>query len=285
MSNPPLERAVSFLIDRQDDDGHWRDYELPPGFSEAWTTACAGLALLRVAGPGAETGRAVRTLLATMRPEGWGYNSRTACDADTTSWVIRFLAAAGALEGVAPEVLLTPYITSAGRVRTFSSTRFGTWAEEHDEVAPLAGMALLASGSHTRAERIRETVVKATQWRPFWWRCRSYVCARNLEFLSLSGGIPREIREREAATLASLPPPASAFDLAHRRLAAACLELDGSGGELFDAQQADGGWPPSAELLVPSHNDGSWDAPQADHRRVMTTAIVMSAQLTALAGR
>jgi hypothetical protein len=233
--------------------------------------------LLQLAGHGAETRRAIETLLATRRPEGWGYNSRTAADADTTSWVIRFLAAADALDGVDSAALLSPYITPAGRVRTFSSPRFGSWSEEHDEVAPIAGMALLASGEQTLAERIRRSIVSRTRWRPFWWRCSSYVCARTLEFLSLSGGIPEEIREREAAALASLPPHTSAFDLAHRLIASTHLSYAGPHGELLEAQQPDGGWPQSSELLVPGQVDGSSGDPYADDRRIMTTAMAMSA--------
>src|ERR1019366_2121738 len=114
------------------------------GRSEAWTTACVGYALL-AASRYAQASRpalhrAATALLAARRPEGWGYNRKTSCDGDSTSWVIRFLAQLGAIDGVSAASVLAPYLSSNGRVRTFNSVdRFGSWAMEHDEVAPLAG--------------------------------------------------------------------------------------------------------------------------------------------------
>ena len=146
---------------------------------------------MQVAGQGREVDKAASVLLATRRPGGWGYNSKTACDADTTSWVVRFLAAMRALDGLDPEGFLSNYITPSGRVHTFlSSDSFGSWGREHDEVASLVGIALLSCGELGLAERVRQGVLNATSWKPFWWRCYSYVCAQSLEFLSLGGGIP-----------------------------------------------------------------------------------------------
>src|SRR5688572_790490 len=154
MSNPiqhvdaqrALALAENFLTKRQDGDGHWRDYELAPGRSEAWITACVGYALCQRVHAGRSQrialDRATEVLLTSRRPEGWGYNLQTACDADSTSWVIRFLAREG-LNEVSASALLGRYVTPTGTVRTFASAdRFGSWAMEHDEVAPLAGLAL-----------------------------------------------------------------------------------------------------------------------------------------------
>src|ERR1700730_3925101 len=184
--------ALSFLTLSQDDDGYWRDYQLPPGRSEAWTTACVGYALLaasryeRVSEFALH--RAAAVLLAAQRPEGWGYNRNTACDADSTSWVVRFLAQFGTLDGISALAVLSPYVTPTGRIRTFASVdRFGSWALEHDEVAPLAGLALLAAGEYHHAAGIRAAVLDSWAeygWRPFWWHGRAYVCAQSLEFLS-----------------------------------------------------------------------------------------------------
>lgn len=276
-----LERAVSFLASRQDADGYWRDYRLEPGQSEAWTTACIGFALFQVAGLCMEVDKAARILLSTKRPGGWGYNSHTACDADTTSWVIRFLSSMGAMEGVDSASLLSTYVTHSGRVLTFpSADRFGSWGQEHDEVAPLAGMALLSSGKFDLAEKLRQGVLNRVNWKPFWWRCYSYVCAQSLEFLALSGGIPDEIKKREAATLACLPPsPSSAFDLAQRLSASAYLEGDLQCSALLDTQEKDGGWLSSFELLVPSQRDEFCGDPKADEKRLMSTAMSVLALL------
>lgn len=276
-----LERAASFLAARQDADGYWRDYRLDPGQSEAWTTACVGFALFQVTGLCTEVDKAARILLSTMRPGGWGYNSHTACDADTTSWVIRFLSSMGVMEGVDSVSLLNTYVTHSGRVFTFpSSDRFGSWGQEHDEVAPLAGMALLSSGEFDLAEKLRQGVVNRANWKPFWWRCYSYVCAQSLEFLALSGGIPDEIKKRETATLACLPlSHSSTFDLAQRLSASAYLEGDLQCSTLLDAQEKDGGWLPSFELLVPGQRDGFSGDPKADEKRLMSTAMSVLALL------
>lgn len=280
MSNLALKRAAAFLTSHQDEDGYWRDYRMEPGQSEAWTTACVGFALVQTSGRGREVDKATRVLLATRWPGGWGYNSQTACDADTTSWVIRFLAAMNALDGFDPESLLSPYITPSGRVHTFlSSDRFGSWGREHDEVAPLVGIALLSSGAFGLAERVRQSVLRATSWQPFWWRCYSYVCSHSLKFLSLGGGIPDEIGKRESVALDCLAPSSSAFDLAHRLIAGTYLGKDSSWGNLLKAQGIDGGWPPSMELLVPGQRDSLSGEPQADNRRLMSTAMSMLALL------
>lgn len=277
MLNLQIEQAASFLASYQDADGYWRDYRLEPGPSEAWTTACVGFALFKVAGPCMEVDKAARILLSTKCPGGWGYNSHTACDADTTSWVIRFLSSMGAMDGIDSAKLLNTYIKNSGRVHTFpSSDRFGSWGREHDEVAPLAGMALLSSGEVGLAEKIRQSVLKRVSWKPFWWRCYSYVCAQSLEFLSLSGGIPDEIKKREAAALACLSPsPASVFDLAQRLSAMASLDENLKSCTLLDVQEKDGGWPSSSELLVPGQGNGFGGEPKADERRLMSTAMTL----------
>src|SRR6266446_1158594 len=107
MSNPGLNErmrcavaaAVRLLLLNQDEDGYWRDYQLPPGRSEAWTTACVGCALFAASSYArisqSPLHRAATVLLAAQRPEGWGYNRKTACDADSTSWVLCFLAQLG----------------------------------------------------------------------------------------------------------------------------------------------------------------------------------------------
>lgn len=281
MSSLQIDRAASFLASRQDADGYWRDYRLEPGQSEAWTTACVGFALFQAAGSCREVDKAARILQSTRRPGGWGYNSHTSCDADTTSWVIRFLSAAGALERIDSARLLSAYVTDSGQVMTFPSPdRFGSWGQEHDEVAPVAGMALFSSGEFGLAEKLRQAVLKRASWKPFWWRCYSYVCAQSLEFLSLSGGIPDEIKRRETEALTCLSPsPSSAFDLAQRLAATYFLDGDLHRDGLLDAQEKDGGWRPSPELLVPCQKDGNSGKPNPDERRLMTTAMSIIALL------
>src|SRR5829696_5678304 len=112
MSNPSARKSrvenavaagVRFLSARQHDDGHWRDFDLPPGSSDAWLTGWVGYALSRSAEllstPTRGLDAATKALAMTRRTGGWGFNGRAACDADSTAWVIRFLGIRVALGG------------------------------------------------------------------------------------------------------------------------------------------------------------------------------------------
>jgi hypothetical protein len=282
--------ASQFLAARQDRDGYWRDYVLPPGRSEAWTTACVGYALSQggqlrsSAKPVLD--HAAESLLLSRRPEGWGYNRHTACDADTTAWVIRFLAQVDAMNGVFASELLFSYMAASGGIRTFGSQyRFGRWAGEHDEVAPLAGLALLAAGENHHASTIRSSILSRWEveegWKPFWWHNDAYVSAQSLTFLRQSGGIPKHIAADERSKLFQLPPPESAFEMA-QRLAAATHLVSSSTSERFcndllTMQLIDGGWPSSLGLLVPSQGDSSEGKLFADDQRLLSTAMAVIA--------
>lgn len=273
-----IEKAVSFLLSKQDDDGFWRDYNLAPGQSQAWTTACAGLAIIKSIGRCAETDKAAYKLKSVVKPGGWGYNLNTASDADSTSWVIRFLFEAGAIEGIDPGNLLSLYITNSGGVRTFSSVeRFGSWGEEHDEVAPLAGIALYLCGEFDLAGQIRNNILKKENWTSFWWNNYSYVCAQNLDFLSISGSIPDIIKEREKLKLNELPDSdSSAFVKAQRLLCETHMNKDSAKdffNVLLDMQNIDGSWPASAELLVPDQKTAKSLTAYPDNNQVMSTAV------------
>lgn len=282
--------AGRFLTERQDPDGYWRDYNLEPGRSEAWITGCVGYALClhdhvpqpwRVA-----IDRAAAALLASRRPSGWGYNRRTACDADSTSWAVRFLVRADAFDDLRGASLLGPYVTSTGAVRTFDTPeRFGSWAMQHDEVTPVAGLALLATGEHQLAGQLRASVLKSWVagygWSPFWWNTGAYVSAQSLEFLAASGGIPEELAVDERARLLQAGAPGSAFEAAQQLVAAVHLglarEVLHAGNHLLGLQADDGGWPPSPALLVPSQRNPSQSHVGVDDRRLLSTALAVVA--------
>ena len=281
MFSRPIRQASDFLTSHQDADGFWRDFRLDPGASDAWITACVGFALSHVEGCRESVLKAADALCAIRRPQGWGYNALTACDADTTAWVIRFLSVAGAVSAAEATELMRFYITPSHRVRTFASTdRFGSWAHAHDEVAPIVAMALLSCGASGPVKLLRQNCIAQESWTPFWWQCRSYVCAQNLEFLAVSGGIPERIKKRESEAFERLCASAapSSFDLAHRLVAARYLDQPLGDAVLLQMQQNDGSWPPSAELLVPDQQDGSIKGPPyADTQRLFSTAMAVLA--------
>lgn len=281
MFSRPLKQASDFLADHQNHDGFWRDYRLEPGASDAWITACVGFGLLHVEGYRDAIFKAADALLSVRRPQGWGYNALAACDADTTAWVIRFLASIGAVNSTEAVNLIRRYMTPSHRVRTFaSSERFGSWAAAHDEVTPVAAMALLLCGASEPVQSLRQNCIAQERWRPFWWQCYSYVSAHNLEFLYVSGGIPESVRKRENKAFRSLcvSTAPSSFDLAHRLTAARYLGESVSSSTLLQMQQNDGSWPASSELFVPNQRDGNIKGPShADTNRLLSTAMAMLA--------
>jgi hypothetical protein len=271
-------RTVAFLLERQDCDGLWRDYELEPGAADAWVTSAVGLALARA--DDARVLAAVRSarqaVQALRRPDGWGYNSATACDADSTAWATLF---AGG-----PWTLAAAYLDALGRACTFRGAHFGTWARAHDDVTPVVGSALAAAGAPAVLVRsVRLASLRACDadycWRSFWWTTAAYALARNLAFLSASGGIPAAVAAGARALLARCSAPASALEAALLLEAAACVgastraRRDG----LLSLRQPDGGWPPSATLLVPSQADGEPGPGHADVRGLFTTAAALTA--------
>jgi hypothetical protein len=152
---------------------------------------------------------------------------------------------------------------------------------EHDEVTPVAGLALLAAGEHQLAAQLRASVLKSWVagygWSPFWWNTSAYVSAQSLEFLSASGGIPNELAADECARLLRAAAPGSAFETAQRLTAVAHLGLAGEalhiGNHLLGLQADDGGWPPSLALLVPSQLSPSQSYVCVDDRRLLSTAL------------
>jgi hypothetical protein len=212
MSSPPgspaaeLDAAVAFLLARQDRDGAWRDYALEPGASDAWTTSVVGLALdgLRDAEPA--VGRARRHVAALRRAEGWGYNERTATDADSTAYAVRFTRGDPAV--------LSRWLDADGNAHTFAGTQFGTWAWAHADVTAAVGLAL------ADPRTVRRAVLAARQrdglWRSFWWATPAYATARALELLAASGGVPPVAAAAAAAWLETAGPPTTAFEATQR---------------------------------------------------------------------
>lgn len=293
--------GAAHLVSRQDPDGYWRDYQMPPGRSDTWITGCVGvvLDLVRDLVPG-ELGiaeavdRAAGALRASRRKGGWGYSRRVPCDADSTSWAVRLLAGYDAAE--IPADIFDKYITAASGVRTFRSPRFfGIWAEEHDEVTPVVGAAFLALGDSSRVDRVRTRVVERHRgsggWTAFWWRSEAYAIAHNLMFLARTGGVPLDIAVVERERLARAAPggsgadtpPEPAFDTAHRLIAAVRLDaqnhVDLFLRALLGTQLPDGSWPPSSRMLVPGQSS---ELEYIDDRGVLSTAVAVMAAAAAV---
>jgi hypothetical protein len=284
----PIEAGSRYLLERQSEDGAWRDYELEPGMSEAWTTAFVGCALADP--PPTDPAlpalrRAAGRLHDLRRPQGWGYNAATATDADSTVWTLAFLAAVDELRDVDSLALLGPHVDPSGGVHTFlEPDRFGSWAEAHPEVTALAGVVLVAlDAPRPLIELLRDRCLAWRDggcWPSFWWATPAYSTACAVRFLRAVDALraPERIEawaiaqlERQPSSLELAELTRIGVDLGSRELSGAALEL------LLAGQREDGGWPPSRLLLVPPQRGPGEPQVAADPRGLMSTAAAVTA--------
>jgi hypothetical protein len=287
-------KAQTFLLNRQDQDGFWRDYFLPPGSSEAWTSACVGWSLASAYNRLNFTSalkRAVKAVNSIRGPKGWGYNRKTATDADSTAWTLRFIAKMDNHFGAEAAAILKQYLTTGGAARTFLDTnRFGSWALEHADVTPVVGMALIAVEAESSIiKRVRQACLDTWKvnglWPSFWWSTDSYSLARNLEFLSESGGIPNYVSKSTLERLISLEKPCSPFEASNNLMSAIILDkklTDFSAHQvlvLLEWQLNDGSWPSSRVLRVPDQSEHISDncTTYEDSMRLMSTSMAAHA--------
>ena len=283
-----IQRGERCLLAGGDADGGWRDYALEPGASDAWSTAFVGCALAEP--PLGERSlpvlrRAAEHLHELRTEGGWGYNPRTATDADSTAWSLALLALLDDFRGLDPLLLLSPYIEADGAVRTFlDRDRFGSWADPHPEVTAFVGSLLIALEAPlpllelVRA-RCREWRAGGS-WPSFWWTSSVYSTAQAVRFLSAGeGGVesPAQIAAWAERQLQGRP---SSFELAE--LLRIGVELGETGltaaglRRLLETQGESGGWAPSPILVVPAQR-GAGRQVAADVRGLMSTAAAVGA--------
>jgi hypothetical protein len=273
MMRRAIEAALGFLLSAQDADGAWRDFDLPPGAAEAWTTAYAGRCV-REAGSeasGAALARARGFLERQASVGGWAYNRTCPPDADSTAQALIFLSEPSLKHAAA----LARFFRPDGGARTYLWPPPGHgWGDAHPEVTATALRALLRwlPSDH---ELIRRGIAwLSPEGEAYWWDAPHYL---PLELLRLRALVP----DSPVKALPDAPAP-TAFDTA---LALECAVLRGSrGGELARAllrtQLGDGSWPAGNILRLPEPA-GRGAAVHADRRRIFTTATALSALVQA----
>lgn len=276
--------GIDFLLQEQDPDGFWREFDLAPGSSESWTTAWVGWCLTQAVPTSPRQRfqiktactRAARAVWQARCADGWGYNRRTGPDADSTAWVLRFLTACGA--HLRPTEYLVPYIDPEGGVHTFREARYGSWSNGHDDVAANAGLALIASpAGHHLMKRIHDRLVRRFPVKTFWWSTPTYGVAWTLCLLNARGGLSYPIRQTAWSWMSSLPDSMSGFEIAHRLMAVSQIEPTGHTAFTFVDQLLDlsqpHGWHGSSFLLVPPYDAGLQPLPNPEQRGLLTTAL------------
>lgn len=295
-----MARAAAALRDRQHGDGHWEDFALPVGRSDAWLTAYVGLALAdhaELAEDAEARGAAARAAswlgTARGREPGWGYNGRTGTDADSTAHALLLLRRFGIACDEAAAWLRGAWLPGGG-FATYRRT--DAWGVAHPCVTPIAYLALDAEAGRVLAAPFRAYALAARDadgtWPAYWWHTRHYSTLVNLLALRrLGAGI-----ERAAPIAAPGGQRAieSAFDAACvAGIAALRLGDDPITHELValvcSLEQRGGGWPPGAGLRVTEPDCYEpWHRPAGrvyhDVDGVFTTATVLRVLALAAGG-
>ena len=193
MPRAALEKAVSFLIERQSGDGAWRDFQLKPGRSDAWVTAYVGLRLLRAetCAPDAEMRPALAAATrylegARHRDGGWGYNGKSPPDADSTAQSILFLRAGFGAVTLADYAALARFQLRDGAFATYrrGDGRDG-WCRGHPDVTAVAlrAMAGMLRPDHVRLRRgyarLAGYLARKNALASYWWPSPFYLAARS----------------------------------------------------------------------------------------------------------
>ncbi len=283
-----LAGGVAFLLARQGRDGLWHDFETLAGEASDWPTGFIGAQLVEAGVRGAPIDSAAGTLLERQhRDGGWGYHRDVPSDADSTAWVLIFLAVAGhgrqAMEP-AGRCLRRHQDLRTGGVSTYADpgpirrymaagrrVDMRGWCAQHLEVTAAAGRAFaLVPAGRFRAEAdlawryVARRRAADGAWDSYWWVGRHYPTWQALTLGCALGGPGPAARAATWALSEQLPSGAwgepgtgrSAFATA---LSLAVLVQAGHHGdavrrgliELIGLQQPDGGWPAHASMRIP----------------------------------
>jgi squalene cyclase len=276
--------GIAFLVERQHEDGGWRDFLTLAGEGEDWPTAFIAAQLAAAGAPGAALDRAAEFLLRSQHSDGgWGYHGRVPTDADSTGWALLFLSAHASAETIAVEHAAAylalaqaesggiPTYAEAEPIRAFmqldASVDLAGWSAPHVEVTATAGRALAALGADWREAALAAFRFVAAQqqpdgaWPSYWWTGPSYP---TLQAAALARLLDGEAAIARAAAWAARVQcedggfadraggPASAFATAN----ALPLLADGprrarAAAKICTMQRSNGGWPGDASMRIP----------------------------------
>jgi prenyltransferase beta subunit len=292
--------GVQFLLSQQRPDGHWSDWQLPPGPSDQWTTAYIGARLAATPEPfasgTAEARRAAaRWLIEHQRPDGgWGYCDSVGADADSTAWSLLFLSAELVQVDRSSCDFLVGFQRPNGGFSTYGAeSGLGSWCNPHVDVTAVAARALFRRPVQEFGAIVEQTLNYLDReqrsdgmWDSFWWDSPLYSSAA---VLAVMRDADRAIDTERIAAALEHTTAGNSFEQA---LLLECLVQCGSAGEpsaaaaqetMLRAQLCDGSWPSVPILRLPDWRvtdpAGRRDPDTlfADPNRLFTTATAIAA--------
>lgn len=300
-----IDRALRFLLESQEAEGQWRDFEVDGGFeSDAWVTAYVGCAV--AACPVVE--RSVVSALSAARRflicslgdrGGWGYCAAAPVDADSTAWAIEMLRSVQAPLKPAYEGLRRHRYRDGGFATYERFSDPSMWTTSQSEVSAVALKAMLSEGLTADratidacASFLIESQTGDGTWPSFWYSTRHYATVHAFEALA---------RYNTVASLRCGPLRAFAWALRTyiqgdpftlaltTELGCLCGDwraVDLLVAELLSLQHNDGRWTAREPFMLPdpwNYEAGDPDAGIFDHNGLFTTATVIRALSGAVA--
>ena len=316
--NQAIEAATRFLLNSSNQKGWWQDFEIKfhRRRSDEWVTAYVGTALASLNNEKAQkaANRAWNLLLSRQSSPGWGYNSFTPPDADSTAWTLRLATALGKIQSQRAKSacqFLLKHLSSSGGVACYlpseldnteeaSSKSIEGWCSAHTCItAAVAGLEGINAPS---IDFLRNTQLEDGSWKAYWWYDDEYVTAlaaealakdnyhRNSQQVQLAIEWAASRINSSGAVYSHQYGDNSAFATAWcvRTLALAkdkqhfYSQLHQAVNWLIDTQKADGSWDASAlvrfskpsDILEPDISPGCI---VPDDKRIFTSATVLAA--------
>lgn len=260
--NNALNKAKRALFNSMTENKRWLDYYLPVGQSDIWVTAYILFQLQNLSLTVEQSllyKNAKKWLLNQATSQGWGYNSSTPPDSDSTSLALLSL---NLTNKKAKSFLnkINLNCKSENGYSTYNPNIYkGSWVEAVDDVSPYV---LLARHKYNRdsstelPDFIRNNQLENGSWSSYWWTSDLYATYGYLLYFNKIGTEPSN--SAELLHYIENYQPICDFDSA---LLVNCLYFLGSKknnfkliSQLINQQQENGLWKGSALLRLPKED-------------------------------
>ncbi len=293
--NLAIQNGLNYICKNQNQDGFWRDYNLPAGYGSEWITAFV-ITLLYQVDKNFDHNilyqKAEEKLNKRWREnKGLGYNKSVPSDSDSTTWFLKFKFLKN--KEINKTVLnqyknqdlgLGTYPQNATEILNYIQLNIPEqnlgWTKSHDCVT--ANAAYFDSDC---LQYICNILDNNKSLKSYWWSSDLYTIWLAYEALVINNEITNIRINNLTSQFISIPKPNSnnSFDLSiYLLLKHKLLKTDVSDDikELLRNQNLNGSFTPSANLLVPMPKDemknsstNQWD--QLDINAIYTTTTVI----------